>query len=77
MVWFTVSKAVDKSRRIRHVTSLLSIALNKFVFIFSRAVSVEQLAWYADYNFSKLSVDSVYIVIWSHTVLSVSLERYD
>ena len=45
MVWFTVPKAADKSRRIRHVTSLLSIALNKSVFTFSRAVSVEQLVW--------------------------------
>ena len=68
---------MDKSKIIRHVNYLLSIALNKFVFTFSRAVSVAQLAQYADYNFSKLSVDSVYVVIWSHTVLSVSLEIYD
>ena len=77
IAWFTVLKAADKSRRIRHVTSLLSIALNKSVITFSRAVSVEQLAWYADCNFSKLSVDSGYVVIWPHTVLSISFERYD
>ena len=45
MVWFTVSKAADKSRRIRHVTSLLSTALNKSVFSFTIAVSVVQLVW--------------------------------
>ena len=77
MVWFTVSKAADKLRRIKHVTSLLSIALNKSVFTFSRVVSVEQLAKYAHFNFSKLLVDSVHAVMWSHTVLSINLERYD
>ena len=52
ILWSTVSKAVDKSKRTRHVTPWLFITFKMWYFMLIRVVSVLWYSQYADWFFS-------------------------